>query len=54
MVNDNSVIGIGASIRDNISIGKNCIIGGGAFVCKDIPDNSVAYGVPAKIIENRC
>jgi len=53
LVDDNSVIGIGASIRDNISIGKNCLIGGGAFVCKDIPDNSVAYGVPAKVIASR-
>ena len=42
---------LGASIRDGIKIGRNCIIGGGAFVCEDIPDNSVAYGVPAKVVD---
>ena len=50
-VGDNSVIGIGASVREGVSIGKNCLIGGGAFVCEDIPDHSLAYGVPAKVVE---
>lgn len=49
-VGDNTVVGIGASVREGIAIGADCIIGGGSFVCKDIPDNSVAYGVPAKIV----
>ncbi len=49
-VGEHSVIGVGASIRDGIKIGSNCIIGGGAFVCEDIPDNSIAYGVPAKVV----
>lgn len=53
VVGDDTVIGIGASVRDNIRIGKNCIIGGGAFVCSDIPDNSIAYGVPAKVVGNK-
>ena len=49
-IGEDSIIGIGAVVRENIKIGKNCFIGGGAFVSKDIPDNSVAYGVPAKIV----
>jgi acetyltransferase EpsM len=49
-----SYIGIGASIIQGIRIGTSCIIGAGAAVISDIPDNSVAVGVPAKIIkENR-
>ena len=33
-------------------IGNNVVIGCGAIVTKDIPDNSVAVGVPAKVIES--
>ena len=49
-VGEHTVIGMGASIREKTKVGKNCIIGGGAFVCKDIPDNSIAYGVPARVM----
>ena len=49
---DNTNIGWNAIILPGVSIGKNCIIGAGAVVAKDIPDNSVAAGVPAKVIES--
>ena len=45
-------IGIGAKIIDNISIGKGSFIGAGAVVVKDIPENVLAIGVPAKPIRN--
>lgn len=35
-----------------VSIGDNCIIGCDAVVTKNIPDNSIAVGVPAKVIES--
>lgn len=47
-----SSIGSGAIILPNIKIGDNCIIGAGAVVTKDIPNNSKAYGVPARVINN--
>jgi acetyltransferase-like isoleucine patch superfamily enzyme len=34
-----------------VTIGKGCTIGAGAVVSKDIPDYSVAVGVPAKVIK---
>lgn len=43
-------IGTNATVLPNITIGKNCTIGAGSVVTKDVPDNSVVVGVPAKII----
>ncbi len=33
-----------------VTIGSNCVIGAGSVVTKDIPDNSIATGVPAKVL----
>lgn len=50
-IKNNTHIGIGSTIMPGVTIGENCIIGCGSIVTKDIPDNSVAVGVPAKVIE---
>lgn len=52
VVGDNCNIGWHAIIMPGVHIGNNCIIGAGAIVTKDIPDNSVAVGIPAKVIES--
>lgn len=44
-----SFLGIGSTIIDEITIGKEVIIGAGAVVLHDIPDHATAYGVPASI-----
>ncbi len=49
-IGDNVFIGARSIILYNVKIGNNCIIGAGSIVTKDIPDNSVAVGVPAKVI----
>ena len=43
-------VGIGATIIDPRSVGCNSLIGAGAVVTADVPDNVVAYGVPAKVV----
>lgn len=43
------IIGMGANIIDGIEIGDNSIIGAGSLVTKSIPENVIAYGVPAKV-----
>jgi acetyltransferase-like isoleucine patch superfamily enzyme len=43
-------IGSSSTIMCGITIGENSIIGAGAVVTKDIPPNSIAAGVPAKVI----
>lgn len=51
-IGNNVNIGWNAIILPNVSIGDNCIIGAGAIVTRDIPNNSIAVGVPAKVIES--
>jgi hypothetical protein len=50
IIEDNCVIGIGAQILPNVRIGRNSIIGAGSIVITDIPPNSIAMGVPARVI----
>ncbi|MGF1853489.1 serine acetyltransferase [Vibrio satsumensis] len=49
-IGDNTVIYAGAVILGGVSVGKNCIVGANAVVTRNVPDNSVAVGVPAKVI----
>ena len=49
---DNVVIGAGAKVLGPIMIGKNSKVGSNAVVVSDIPEDSTAVGIPAKIIES--
>ncbi len=49
-IGDNSFIGAGAVILPRIQIGKSVVVGAGAVVTRNIPDNVVVIGNPAKII----
>lgn len=53
-IGDNSLIGMGAIILDNVKIGKNCIVGAGAVVTPrtEIPDGSMVLGMPAKAVKS--
>lgn len=51
IVGDNVEIGAGANIIGPVHIGNNSVIGAGAVVITDIPENSLAVGVPAKVIK---
>lgn len=50
VVGNNVHIATNAVIMPNTNIGSNCIVGCGAIVTKDVPDNSVVVGVPARVI----
>ena len=45
---DNVVIGSGAQVLGPITVGKNAKIGANAVVTKDVPENGVMVGIPAK------
>jgi UDP-N-acetylbacillosamine N-acetyltransferase len=46
-------IGIGAAVVDRVHIGAGTVIGAGAVVINDMPDDVIAYGVPAKVIRKK-
>ena len=48
-----SWIGYGASILRGVKVGQNCVIGTNSVVTKDVPDNAVVGGVPAKVLRLR-
>jgi serine O-acetyltransferase len=47
---DNVVVGGGAKILGNITIGKNCRIGAGSVVLRNVPEHSTVVGVPGHIV----
>jgi sugar O-acyltransferase (sialic acid O-acetyltransferase NeuD family) len=46
----NTFIGVGSCCVNGITIGRNCLIGAGSVVTKDVPDDVIAAGVPAREI----
>src|SRR5271167_1185365 len=49
-IEDEVVIGDGAKVLGNITIGRNCRIGAGSVVLRNVPENSTVVGVPGHII----
>jgi serine O-acetyltransferase len=47
---DNVVVGGGAKILGNITVGRNCRIGAGSVVLRNVPENSTVVGVPGHIV----
>jgi len=47
---DDVVVGSGAKILGNITVGRNCRIGAGSVVLRNVPDESTVVGVPGHII----
>lgn len=51
-IKKNAWIGANATVLPGVTIGENAIVAAGAVVSKDVPDNVVAGGIPAKIIRD--
>ena len=45
-------IGSGATILSNVTIGENSIIGAGSVVTRDVPDNAIVAGNPARLLRS--
>lgn len=52
IIGDYCNLGTNTVLLPNIQLGKNVIVGAGAVVTKDIPDNSLAVGIPAKVVKS--
>lgn len=52
VIGNNVFIGMQSIILPGVHIGNNCVIGAGSVVTRDIPDNTVATGVPARPIRS--
>ena len=50
IIKSNTVVGTMSMVGCGVTIGNHCVIGAHSFVNKDIPDFSIAAGVPAKVI----
>lgn len=52
VIRRNAWIGAGAMILPGVTVGENAIVAAGAVVTKDVPDNAIVAGVPAKVLRN--
>lgn len=51
-IGEDTWLGGGVVVLPGVTIGKRCIIGAGSVVTKDIPDDSMAAGNPARVIRS--
>ena len=53
IIGKNCIIGAGACVLGEITIGDNVNIGANAVVLEDVPENCTVVGVPAKIVKRK-
>jgi acetyltransferase-like isoleucine patch superfamily enzyme len=52
LIEEGCWLGTNVVVTGNVRIGKQCVIGANSVVTKDIPDYSVAVGIPAKVVKS--
>lgn len=52
VIGDDVWIGANAVILPGVTIGTHCVVAAGAVVTKDVPDNALVAGIPAKVIKS--
>lgn len=52
LIKRNAWIGAGATILPGVTVGENSIVAAGAVVSKEVPDNTVVGGVPARVLKS--
>lgn len=50
LVKSGASLGASVTVLPGVTIGRNAQVGAGSLVTKDIPDNAVAYGSPARVV----
>ncbi len=46
-------LGAGVTVLGGVNIGDGCVVGAGAVVAHDLPANTIAIGVPARVVRSR-
>ncbi len=49
-VKNNASIGAGSTVNPGVTVGMNALVGAGSVVTKDVPDNAIVYGNPARVV----
>lgn len=52
-IDDDAWLGVGVIVLDGVRIGKGAVVGAGSVVTRDVPDNAIAAGVPARLVKMR-
>ncbi len=53
VIGDNVWLGAKATVTKGVTVGSNCVVGAHAVVTRDLPPDSVALGVPARVVRTR-
>jgi acetyltransferase-like isoleucine patch superfamily enzyme len=52
-IGEGAWLGAGAKVLDGVTVGRRAVVGAGAVVNADLPDGSVAVGIPARVVRQR-
>ena len=53
IIKENARLGTHSTVMPNVIIGKNAVVGAHSYVNRDVPDDTIAYGVPVKIMRKK-
>jgi len=53
VLGDNVWLGAGVKVLDGVSVGADSVVGAGAVVSEDVPERSIAAGIPARVLRQR-
>jgi acetyltransferase-like isoleucine patch superfamily enzyme len=53
IIEDDAWLSVGVVVLDGVRIGSGAVVGAGSVVTKDLPANSISFGVPARVIKMR-
>jgi len=53
IIGDGVWLGVGVIVLDGVRIGDGAVVGAGSVVTGDIPENAIAFGVPARVVKMR-